>query len=96
MTKTSIIQELKKNKVILASKYNVKKLGLFGSFARGENTRSSDIDILVEFSAPVDLFKYIDLEDHLKRILKRKIDLVSRKAIKPMLKSNILREAIYI
>lgn len=88
---------LEKLKPILKKKYQVETIGVFGSFARGEQMPESDIDILVEFSEPntIDLFDFIKLEDFLARKLGIKVDLVTKKALKPMLKEQILRETIY-
>ncbi len=76
--------------------YHVKRIGVFGSATRGEDTLASDIDILVEFSAPVGFFKFLDLEEYLSSILKRKVDLVTRNALKPAIKDSILRDIVYV
>ena len=81
---------------LLRKKYNVKTLGVFGSIARGDNTQASDIDILVEFSQPIGLFKFIELENYLGSILGKKVDLVTKKALKDAIKDNILKEVIYV
>lgn len=92
-----IIKEtLGKNKSLLAEKYQVKKIGVFGSYARNEQKAKSDIDVLVEFKEPIGFFEFIDLENFLKRRLGRKVDLVSKKALKPAIRGEVLREAIYI
>ncbi|HLD30820.1 MAG TPA: nucleotidyltransferase family protein [Patescibacteria group bacterium] len=76
--------------------YYIKKIGIFGSVARGVEKRKSDIDILVEFGEPIGIFKFIELENNLTKLLKRKVDLVSKDALKPILKSAILKEVIYV
>lgn len=81
---------------LLKEKYNVKELGVFGSVARGDNTLSSDIDILVEFSEPVGFFKFVELEDYLSKILGTKVDLVTKKALKSAIKEDILKEVVYV
>lgn len=80
----------------LRDTYKVSKIGVFGSFAREEDTESSDIDILVEFSQNVGLFHFIDLQNRLAEILKRKIDLATPNALHPVIKEQILREVLYI
>ncbi|WP_347489316.1 nucleotidyltransferase family protein [Desulfoscipio sp. XC116] len=80
----------------LRDNYKVSKLGIFGSFARGEAKGSSDIDILVEFSDYVDLFHFIKLQYHLTEILGRKVDLVTPDALKPIIKDRVLQEVLYI
>ncbi|MBF0320794.1 MAG: nucleotidyltransferase family protein [Nitrospirae bacterium] len=90
------IEILKNNEILIKGKYPVKKLGVFGSFARGDDTGESDIDVLVEFTEPVDIFEFIDLKEFLEALLGKTVDLVSIKALKPFLKNKILSEVIYV
>lgn len=83
-------------KPLLAERFNVRGIGIFGSFVREEQADASDIDILVEFSEPIGFFTFIDLEDHLSEVLGIKVDLVSKKALKPRIGKNILREMVTI
>ena len=87
---------LRGHKEELSKKYKVKEIGMFGSFVRGEQKKRSDIDILVEFQEVPDLLKFIELERYLTRLLRKKVDLVSKKAIRPELKEIILNEVVYI
>ncbi|AGL03924.1 nucleotidyltransferase family protein [Desulfoscipio gibsoniae] len=76
--------------------FGVKKIGLFGSFARGEQNDTSDIDILVEFYQNHKTFdNYMDLKFYLEDLLNRKVDLVIAEAIKPDLKPNITGSVRY-
>lgn len=68
----------------------------FGSFARGEETEKSDLDILVEFDEPVGFFEFIRLEKFLSDVFNRKVDLVAKNAIKPAIKERVLNETIYV
>jgi predicted nucleotidyltransferase len=90
------IETLKKNKPEITKKYPISRLGVFGSFAKGKATPESDVDVLVEFSEPVDFFAFIDVKDFLEAILKTRVDLVTVKALKPALKDRILNEVIYV
>lgn len=90
-----VISLLHKHEYTLQSIYNVKNIGIFGSAARKEDKRTSDIDILIELSKPLGFFKFIKLEDFLSMILKRKVDLVTKQALKPIIKQQILHEVIY-
>ncbi|MCG2717229.1 MAG: nucleotidyltransferase family protein [Nanoarchaeota archaeon] len=76
--------------------YNVKKIGIFGSVVRGQQKRCSDIDILIELSKPMGFFEFLELEDFLSKILKKKVDLVTKNALKPVMKKDILKEVIYV
>jgi predicted nucleotidyltransferase len=87
---------LSRHKNYLKKKYNVKYIGIFGSFVRGQQKKTSDIDILVEFDRPIDLFEFIKLEDELSRLLGIKVDLVSKKALKPYIGKRILEEVVAV
>lgn len=89
-------QILKKNKPILKDKFGVTEIGIFGSFARGESRKKSDIDILVEFSKIPGIFEFMDLENYLQKVLKKKINLVRKKALRVELRDNILEQTVYI
>jgi len=80
----------------LQKEFHVAEIGVFGSSVRGEQKANSDIDILVEFSRPVSFFLFMKLETHLATILGAKIDLVSRKALKPHIGRRILEEVQYV
>ena len=91
-----IIMKLRENKPVLKEKYKVKTLGVFGSYVRGEQKEGSDLDILVEFREPVGLFKFMELEEFLGKNTGIKVDLVSRKALKPRIGKYILEEVINV
>lgn len=93
--KEEILKVLKKELPAVGRRFNVKSIGLFGSFVRGEQTEKSDIDLLVEFSRPVGLFKFIELEDYLRGKLGAKVDLVTPDALKPVIKPYVMGEAVY-
>ena len=95
-TLDEIRDKLKKHKEEVIRDYKVKELGIFGSVVRGEQGRSSDIDILVEYSELPDLLKLIELERLLQRILRKKVDLVEKSGIRPELRDRILNEVVYI
>jgi len=94
--KEEILKILEELKGQLRTKYKVKKIGLFGSFVRGEEKKTSDVDILVEFEEVPDLFKFLELERHLEEILKVKVDLVRKEVVRKELKEKILGEAIEV
>ncbi|MDD5435870.1 MAG: nucleotidyltransferase family protein [Nitrospira sp.] len=87
---------LRKHKEAVVREYKVKEIGIFGSVVRGEQKRGSDIDILVDFYELPDVFLLIDLEDYLSKLLKKKVDLVRKGAIRPELKTMIMKETIYV
>ncbi|MEA2003749.1 MAG: nucleotidyltransferase family protein [archaeon] len=71
-------------------------MGLFGSYARSEQTEESDIDLLVEFAEPMGFVKFIELEDHLSEKLGAKVDLVTPDALKPIIKPYVMKEVVYV
>ncbi len=86
-----------KNKLRLRDRYGVKNTGIFGSIIRGEETQRSDIDILVEFEDGKETFKnYMGLKFFLEDTLKKKVDLVIIETLKPLIKDDILKEAVYV
>ncbi|UCE17575.1 MAG: nucleotidyltransferase family protein [Gemmatimonadota bacterium] len=89
-----ILRKLDALKPELKARFNVREIGLFGSFVREEEMETSDIDILVEFEKPIGFFKFMELEEYLELQLKRKVDLVSKKALKPFIGQYILEEVI--
>ncbi|MDM7935025.1 MAG: nucleotidyltransferase family protein [Methanothrix sp.] len=87
---------IKKHKKELNERYGVREIGIFGSFVRGEEKEDSDVDLLVEFERPIGLFKFLELEEHLSSLIGRKVDLVSKKALKPHIGRHILDEAVTV
>ena len=87
---------IKANKPLLKEKFHVKDIGIFGSYVRGEQDEDSDLDVLVEFGERVGFFKFLELEEYLQNLLKLKVDLVSRKALKPGIGRNILKEVVML
>jgi len=97
-TLEEIKEILKQHKLELKEKYGVKEIGIFGSYVRGEQRRKSDVDILVEFYEDVEigLIKFIELENYLSKLIGKKVDLVTKRALKPNIGKYILEEVIYI
>lgn len=89
-------EETKKKIINVLKKYNVKKAGIFGSFARGDYSKDSDVDILAEIPRKINLFDYVGIKLELEDKLKKKVDLVEYKLIREELKEQILNEEIRI
>lgn len=87
---------LQQNKQQIVADYGVKTIGIFGSVVRGEQTETSDIDILVEFEKPVGFIKFIQLENRLAQLLGAKIDLATQKSLKPHIGKKIIQEVQYV
>ncbi len=78
----------------LKERWPIRSLGVFGSFARGDVTDASDLDVLVEFERPVDMFSFLALEEALAALSGKRVDLVTRRALKPFIGRNILRDLV--
>lgn len=85
---------LKNRLPALRDEFGVSKIGIFGSIARDDATGKSDIDILVEFSQTPGFFKFMALENFLTRVLKRKVDLVTKIALQSAIKNEVLRSTM--
>lgn len=95
MEETGLFEEaLRRNLPFLRKEFHVKRIGVFGSVARGEASSESDIDVLVEFQKPIG-WEFIDLKEYLEEVLGRRVDLVTVKALKPQLKERVLSEVVY-
>lgn len=91
MNKEEIQRTIIKHKAYIAEVFLVEKLGLFGSFARDEQTEESDIDLLVEFKQPVG-FEFIELKEYLESLFQKPVDLVTANALKPFMKEQVMNE----
>ncbi len=85
-----------KNKYRWVENYHLKSIGIFGSYLKGIESPWSDIDILVDFSSPIDLFSFLELEEELENLCNTKLDLISVNSLKPQFGKHILSEVEYI
>ena len=95
LDKTLILKVLKEIKKEIKSKYMVNDIGLFGSYVKDMQNDSSDIDFLVEFEKGADLFHFMGLILFLEEKFNRKVDVISKPALKEDLRENIMQEVIY-
>ncbi len=95
ITKNEILSKLKELKPTLYKEYAVNEIGLFGSFSDNTYTENSDIDILVGFERPIG-WKFFSLELYLEKFFGRKIDLVTKNALKDQIKDIILKQVNYV
>lgn len=86
------IEEIKQKILPILQRYEVKRVGLFGSCIRGQMTADSDIDILVEIEKDISLLDFVGLKLEIEEALNRKVDLVEYNTIKPLLRERILNE----
>ncbi|MFC2106851.1 nucleotidyltransferase family protein [Bacteroidota bacterium] len=95
LSKNEIKNKLKELKPLLYSDYAVKEIGIFDSFSDGTFNEESDIDILIELERPIG-WKFFSLELFLEKFFNRKIDLVTKNALKEQIKESILNQVDYI
>jgi uncharacterized protein len=95
-TLEEIQQWLIQHKSLLQERYKVQELGIFGSYVRQEQTETSDVDVLVEFSETPSLLKFVNLENYLSDNLEMKVDLVHKGGLKPRTGERILAEVVYL
>jgi hypothetical protein len=95
ITGDSILFKIKELKPTLKKEFSVSEIGLFGSFSDGTFTEESDIDLLVELERPIG-WKFFSLELYLEKIFNRKVDLVTKSALKGPIKDIILNQVNYV
>ncbi len=93
-TLEGILAALRARRGDLASRFNVRRLAVFGSVVRGEQRRDSDVDVLVEFDTAPSLFTFVALESELSAAVGRRVDLVDRSVLRPKIGECVLREAV--
>jgi len=89
-------KKIASNMTTLRKKYKVRNIGIFGSYSRNEQKKTSDVDILVRFYSGATLFDFVGLGNYLEEMLKLKVDLVSESGIRPKLRKNILKGLIKV
>jgi len=87
---------IKQHRDVLAEKYGVAVVGVFGSYVRGEQKRQSDIDLLVDILHPISLLELVGAEIHLSEVLGLKVDLVPKRDVREELRETVFAEAIAI
>lgn len=96
MNRTQVLELLTDRHQQIAARFGVERLALFGSAARDELGVSSDVDVLVEFVGPATFRAYMDLKIYLEELLGRPVDLVTKKALRHELRSNVEKEMINV
>ena len=90
------VEEMKKKIIPILKRYHVNRAGIFGSIVRGEETKESDIDVLVEIERRMSLLDFVGLKLELEDALGRKVDLGEYSTIKPIIREQILSEEVAI
>ena len=92
-----IITYLRQNMALLNERFGVTRIGIFGSFARGDQTPASDIDMIIEMEEDrKNLHLFLRLKRFLEDEMARKVDLGFEHSIKPAIKEKVLRQVLYV
>jgi predicted nucleotidyltransferase len=94
LTQAQILRTLRSQKPLLEARFAVQRIGLFGSYARGDATSESDIDALVEMTVPT-FDHYMELKFYLEDLFQTPVDIVLADSVKPRLKPYIEAEVVY-
>jgi len=95
-TLEEIKQLLKQSKSVLQENYRVTELGIFGSYVRGEQNEASDVDVLIDYEKAPTLFKLVELRNYLTELTGMKVDVVTKKGLKPRIRERVLSEVVYL
>jgi predicted nucleotidyltransferase len=96
MAGQTLKKKIKESIVSILTRYDVERIAIFGSYARGEAGANSDIDILVRFARPKSLLQIVQIEDEIRKSIHVKVDLVTDKAVSPYLADMIHRDEVVI
>lgn len=88
-----VLKEKRSEILALAERYGARSVRVFGSVARGEETPTSDVDVLVEFADDRSLYDLVGLQQELERLIGRRADVLTEQSISPYLRDRILAEA---
>ncbi|MDD2702873.1 MAG: nucleotidyltransferase family protein [Candidatus Omnitrophica bacterium] len=95
LTKEKILKKIQQHSETIGA-YGIKRVGIFGSFVKANQTSKSDIDVLVEFDRGTKTFdNYMDFKFFLEKMFHRKVDLVIRDTLKARIKNKVLSEVKY-
>lgn len=94
-TLSDILEVLRRERARLFAKYGLKSMAVFGSATRDDFRPDSDVDIMVEFERPIGM-EFFDLQEELRRIISREVDLVMRTAVKPHYMEFIQKDLTYV
>jgi uncharacterized protein len=95
-TRDEVLQILANQKLSLLETYQITRIGVFGSYAREQQTESSDLDVLVDYSQPPTLPKLVELRDELSQMVALNVDVVTQNGLKPRIRDRVLSEVIYL
>jgi predicted nucleotidyltransferase len=87
---------LKQQEGVFRQRYRITEIGIFGSYARGEQTATSDVDVLVDYEQAPPLSKLLELREYLSDLVGVPVDVVTKKGLKPRIREQVLAEVVYV
>ena len=96
LTVNEVKEVVRQHNSILAERYGVSVVGIFGSYVRGEEKAGSDVDLLAEILKPISLLELVGAELYLSEVLGLKVDLVPKRSLRAELKEAILKETVAV
>ena len=95
-TLNEIRQVLSLQKQSIREIYRITEIGIFGSYTRGDETETSDVDILVDYETAPTLIMLVELRDYLSQLFGIKVDIVTKNGLKPRIRERVLAEVVYL
>ena len=96
MERAKLLELLRQYRERNSAQYGINRIGIFGSYARGNAIGKSDVDVVVEMNNP-DIFAMVHIKEELEKLLNAKVDVIrNRQKMNPYLKKHIEKEAIYV
>ena len=87
---------IRQQKDMFRQRYRITEVGIFGSYARGEQTATSDVDVLVDYEQAPTLSRLIELREYLSNLIGVPVDVVTKKGLKPRIREQVLAEVVYL
>jgi hypothetical protein len=87
---------LKQQEDVFRQRYRITEVGIFGSYARGEQTATSDVDVLVDYEQAPPLSKLVELREYLSDLVGVPVDVVTKRGLKPRIREKVLAEVVYV
>lgn len=91
-----ILDQLRSMRNELRQRYHVKRIGIFGSYAKKDQTEESDLDLVVEFDQPIGMLAFVHLKNLIADRLSLKIDLVTPDGLHPLIRDQVMHEVVYV
>ncbi len=93
---SEILDQLRSMRPELRERFHVRRIGIFGSYAREAQSASSDLDLVVEFDQPIGMMAFIHLRNLVAERLRIPVDLVTPDGLHPLIRNQVMHEVVYV